>query len=464
MSHELTHPTHAAEPAAEPTGPGDEPLISVRDLETHFTSRGGLFSRGGAVVKAVDGVSFDIPRGQVFGLVGESGSGKTTLGRSILKLVQPTSGEVRYRGRDLVPLREHEMRPLRRELSLIFQDPHASLNPAMTIGQGVGHPLRIHGMVSSREEARDRVRQMLERVGLHPPERFLDAYPEDLSGGQKQRLVIARALITQPTFVVADEPVAALDMSVRARVLELMLELGRDLGLTYLFITHDLATARFMCDQVAILYLGNFVEWGPADRLFDDPQHPYTRSLLSAIPLPQVGRRERSKRLPRGEIPDAASPPAGCRFHPRCPEAFAVCGWEGSDLVDALEQRWTEVDEDTFERELALVGRLDNVEVGRDYARFPTGDADALAAWLKEHGPRLPFPVFSAVTDVTADGGGVQVRLRSAPQPGEQLVAGRHVACHLHGVVPRPGGDHVGDPDPDEMAAYRPPRPSWTTG
>ncbi|MQA83425.1 MAG: ATP-binding cassette domain-containing protein [Streptosporangiales bacterium] len=457
----MTHSTTSR--AGENGGlPDDGALLAVRDLKTHFPVRGALLGRGGReVVKAVDGVTFDIRGGEVFGLVGESGSGKTTLGRSILKLAEPTSGEVLYRGRDLVPLSEREMRPLRRELGLIFQDPHAALNPAMTIVQGVGHPLRIHGLVESRTEARARVATMLDRVGLHPPERFLDIYPEDLSGGQKQRLVIARALITEPRFVVADEPVAALDMSVRARVLELMLELGRDLDLTYLFITHDLATARFLCDRIGILYLGNLVEWGPADRLFDDPQHPYTRSLLSAIPLPEAGRRVRAEMLPRGEIPDAARPPAGCRFHPRCPEAFAVCGWEGRDLVEALEERWTKVDEETFERELALVGRLDNIDVGREHVHFPSGDAVGLAAWLKEHGPSLPAPVFSGVTDVAAEHGGVTVRFRAGPEPGKQEVAGRQVACHLHGVVLRPGGDHVGEPEAEDFADYRPPEPSW---
>lgn len=443
----------------------DEPLLSVENLKTHFPVGGGPLRRGGGgVVKAVDGVSFDVGKGEVFGLVGESGSGKTTLGRSILKLIEPTSGHVRYRGRDLVPLSDREMRPLRRELALIFQDPHASLNPAMTIAQGVGHPLRIHGLAATRAEARRRVAEMLERVGLHPAEGLLDRYPEELSGGQKQRLVIARALITEPRLVVADEPVAALDMSVRARVLELMLELKRELDLTYIFITHDLATARFLCDRIGILYLGNFVEWGPAHTLFDDARHPYTRALLSAIPLPEAGRGRRSKVLPRGEIPDALHPPAGCRFHPRCPEAFELCGWEGRDLVDALEDRWTRVDEDTFEHELEMVGRLDNAEVGREYVRFPTGDAGRLAAWLKELGPRLPSPVFSGVTDVTAEAGGVTVRFRSAPEPAAQEVAGRCVSCHLHGVKIREDGDHVGAPDPRELAKHALPKPSWSGG
>ncbi|MPY80999.1 MAG: ATP-binding cassette domain-containing protein [Actinophytocola sp.] len=426
---------------------GVEPLLVVDDLKMHFSSRGGLFGAGGkSVVKAVDGVSFSVGKGEVLGLVGESGSGKTTLGRSLLKLVQPMSGEIRYRGRDLVPLNENEMRPLRRELGMIFQDPNASMNPAMTIGQGVGHPLHIHGMVSSRAEARKRVVEMLERVGLHPAESFLDRYPEDLSGGQKQRLVIARALITEPKFVVADEPVAALDMSVRARVLELMLELKRDLDLTYVFITHDLATARFLCDRIGILYLGGLVEQGASDALFDDPQHPYTRSLLSAIPLPEAGRRNRPKKLPRGEIPDAARPPAGCRFHPRCPEAFASCGWQGQDLIDVLEDRWTEVDKATFAAELELFGKLSDADVGTDYVRFPSATPDTLAEWLREYGPVLPANVFSAMTDVEVEERGVVVRFGPGPEPAVQHVKDRDVACHLHGITVREDGVHVGDP------------------
>lgn len=436
-AHKLSRAQHENDEAA--------PLLSVEDLKTHFPVRGGLFGAGAGAVKAVDGVSFDVPRGEVFGLVGESGSGKTTLGRSILNLVTPTSGRVVYRGRDLVPLSERRMRPYRCELGFIFQDPNASLNPAMTIGEGVGHPLRVHGLVRNRAEARRQVCEMLERVGLHPAESFLERYPEDLSGGQKQRLVIARALITRPRLVVADEPVAALDMSVRARVLELMLELKHELDLTYIFITHDLATARFMCDRIAILYLGRFVEWGDARTLFDDPRHPYTRALLDAVPLPEAGRRHRERTLPRGEIPDAVRPPAGCRFHPRCPAAFEQCGWEGRDLVEAVEERWTEVDTEVFEQELALFGGLDKAEVGRERVRFRSGHPEKLAAWLREHGPHLPTRVYSAVTEVTVDRGGVTVAFRSAPEPGEQWVAGRRTACHLYGIHPRPDGDHVGE-------------------
>ncbi|MBW3561086.1 MAG: ABC transporter ATP-binding protein [Actinobacteria bacterium] len=440
-----------------------EPILRVEGLQTHFPVQTGLLGKvSSEAVRAVDGVTFDVTEGEVFGLVGESGSGKTTLGRTILRLADPTAGSIIYRGQDLASLAEKEVRPLRRELGLIFQDPASALNPAMTIGQGVGHPLRIHGITSNRRETRARVAEMLERVGLSPAENFLDKYPEDVSGGQKQRLVLARALITNPRFVVADEPVASLDMSIRARVLELMLELKRELGLTYLFITHDLATARFMCDRIAILYLGRFVEIGPSEAIFQDPKHPYTRSLLEAIPLPYPDRRGRDKRLPRGEIPDAINPPAGCRFHPRCRDAFEVCGWEGRDLVEALEERWTEVDEATFERELDLVGGdLGRVEVARDHVRFPAADAGALSRWLQEHGPQLPTAVFSAITDVTTDGGKVVVRFRSGPDPAAQEVSGRTVACHLHGVTVRPDGNHVGDPDPERLAGFAPPQPSW---
>lgn len=413
-------------------------LIEVDHLSTHFPVRTGLFGRrSNLAVRAVDDVTFDIRRGEVFGLVGESGSGKTTLGRSLLKLVQPTSGGIRYTGRDLVPLTERQMRPLRRELALIFQDPNAALNPAMTIVQGVGHPLRIHGLVSSRAEARQRVGEMLERVGLSPPEAFLDKYPEDVSGGQKQRLVIARALITNPSFVVADEPVAALDMSVRAMVLELLLDLKRDFSLTYLFITHDLATAKFLCDRIGILYLGNLVEWGPADALFTDPAHPYTQSLLDAVPVPDPAQRGRERRLPTGEVPDALDPPSGCRFHPRCPEAFAPCGWEGADLVDLLERRWSETGVDIFEAELGATGPLDSIEAGEREVRFPQGDAERLIPLLERLRREGAGRVFSAVTDVTVENGQVLVQLGEGVEPDLQQVNRGQVACHLHGIVPR---------------------------
>ncbi|MDX1657235.1 MAG: ABC transporter ATP-binding protein [Nitriliruptorales bacterium] len=421
-------------------------IIEVEDLHTHFDVGGSLFGGEGDVVRAVDGVSFDIRRGEIFGLVGESGSGKTTLGRTILGLVPATSGHIRYRDMDLATLDEKQFRPLRRNLGMIFQDPNASLNPAMTVGQGVGHPLRIHGITSNRAETRRRAAEMLDRCGLSPGEQFLDTYPEDLSGGQKQRVVIARALITEPELVVADEPVASLDMSIRAKVLELMMDLQDDLGLTYLYITHDLASGKFVCDRMAIMYLGQMVEWGESEDIYDDPQHPYTRALLEAIPLPDPSRRDRDKKLPRGEIPDALDPPRGCRFHPRCPEAFEPCGWEPKDLVDALEERWTTVDEDTFERELGMTGDLERVGFEGSRLRFSPEDRNAFSTWLQDVGPELPTAVWSGVETVERDGDDVVVRFRFGPEPGQQQHAGRTVACHLHGVVARPDGDHVGEP------------------
>jgi peptide/nickel transport system ATP-binding protein len=305
------------------------PLVRVTDLEVHFPIRRGIGGRK-AVVRAVDGVSLEVAAGETLGLVGESGSGKTTLGRAMLRLVAPTAGTVEFEGRDITTLAERELRPLRRRMQPVFQDPHAALNPAMTIGEAVAHPLLIQRLAADRSAARTRAAAMLERVGITPAGAFLDRFPEDLSGGQKQRIVLARALVTGPSLVVADEPVAMLDMSVRALVLDLMARLRRELGLTYVFITHDLATARLLCDRVAVMYLGKVVEIGPAARVLGEPRHPYTKALLEAVPrlepaaLRAAGGPARTV-LP-GEVPDATDVPGGCRFHPRCPRAFEPCG------------------------------------------------------------------------------------------------------------------------------------------
>lgn len=307
-------------------GPGESgtPLVRVSDLEVHFPIRRGL---GGAkaVVRAVDGVSLDVIAGETLGLVGESGSGKTTLGRAMLRLVEPTAGSVEFEGRDITSLRERDLRPLRRRMQPVFQDPHAALNPAMTIGDAVAHPLLIQALSENRAVARDRAAAMLERVGITPAGPFLDRYPEDLSGGQKQRIVLARALVTGPSLVVADEPVAMLDMSVRALVLDLMAELRGELGLTYVFITHDLATARLLCDRVAVMYLGRVVELGPSATVLAEPRHPYTRALLDAVPRMDPAAAGRLRPVLHGEVPDATSVPGGCRFHPRCPKVFEPC-------------------------------------------------------------------------------------------------------------------------------------------
>jgi peptide/nickel transport system ATP-binding protein len=373
-------------------------------------------------------VSLSVERGQVYGVVGESGSGKTTLGRSILRLIEPTSGRVIFDGRDILALSPRDFRPYRRRMQIVFQDPQAALSPAMTVGAAVAHPLIIHGL-ADREEARRRATEMLERVGLEPAGRFLDAYPTDLSGGQKQRAVIARALMLGPELVVADEPVSMLDASVRTKILSLLLDLQASLGLTYVFITHDLATARFVCDSIAILYLGQVVEQGPARAVYAEPHHPYTRALLAAIPQPDPSRRAK-KEIPRGEIPDAASPPAHCRFHPRCPRAFAPCGFEGRDLVDALEARWTGLGEEDFAAERSLLARLSPQgekllivpEAGRSQ------DAVQLLERLREEGG----PAFRTIESVTVERRVVVVELTPGRDPVPVDVEGTLVACHLY--------------------------------
>ena len=325
----------------------DKPLLDVENLRVYYPVRGPLiqkiFQREKLSVHAVDGVSFTLKPGEIFGLVGESGCGKTTTGRAVLRLVDPTSGSIKFEGMNITRLKEERLRPLRTRMQIIFQDPHASLNPAMSIGRAIGHPLKIHGLAWQEEDVKKQALAAMREVGLTPEEQLYDKYPSDLSGGQKQRAVIARAMILKPKLIVADEPVAMLDMSIRAKVLELMLDLKKKYNLTYLFITHDLATAKFLCDRIAIMYLGRIVETGPAKLIYNDPKHPYTKALLQAIPIPDPRRRAR-KVLPKGEVPDAVNPPMGCRFHPRCPAVLATCGWEGRDFVDYLEERRTNLE------------------------------------------------------------------------------------------------------------------------
>jgi peptide/nickel transport system ATP-binding protein len=385
-------------------------------------------------VKAVDDVSIDLRRGEVLGLVGESGSGKTTLGRTLLGLVPATDGSVEFDGREITRMSERELRALRREMQIVFQDPHASLNPAMTIEQSVGHPLQIHD-IGDRNERRRRVAETLETVGLAPAEQFMAKYPSDLSGGQKQRAVIARAIILNPVLLVADEPVSMLDMSVRAKILELMLELKRELDLTYLYITHDLATAKFFCDRIAILYLGRVVEIGPAEAIYEDPKHPYTKALLRAIPEPDP-RRSVPRDLPRGEVPDAASPPLGCSFHPRCPQAFEVCGWESRDLRDMLETRWAHQEEEQYEAERALIANLPTLDSPATQARLRSGpgrsgaDTLALLEKVREEEPTEPF--WTGVARMSAAGDHVDVELHEPVAPRPLPVGEVTVECHLY--------------------------------
>ena len=412
------------------------PLVAVRDLKTYYSIRGNfgsrLLGREAGSVRAVDDVSFDLNHGEVLGVVGESGSGKTTLGRTLLGLVKATSGSILFEGRDVTGLGGNELREHRRRMQIVFQDPHASLNPAMTIGQSVEHPLTIHG-VAKGAVARARVADVLERVGLAPADQFLDKYPSDLSGGQKQRAVIARAIILNPVLLVADEPVSMLDMSVRAKILELMLALKDDFDLTYLYITHDLATAKFFCDRIAIMYLGRIVEIGPSDAIYADPKHPYTQALLRAIPEPDP-LRAIPRNLPRGEVPDAARPPLGCSFHPRCPKAFEVCGWEARDLRDLLERRWSQMKPEEYEAERATVGEFEALDRDVQTVRIPTrGRGEDLLAVLekiRQEDPDEPF--WSGVKSMTADEKNVEVEWWEPVEPRLLPSGDVHVECHLY--------------------------------
>ena len=299
------------------------PLMEVRDLHVHFPIRRGLLRRQTGTVRAVDGVSFDLHRGETLGLVGESGCGKSTTGLAMLRLLDPTAGRVLFEGRDVASLGERELRASRRHMQMVFQDPYSSLNPRMTVGSIIVEPLAVH-RIGTPAERRDRVAELMRLVGLDPS--FINRYPHEFSGGQRQRVGLARALATGPALIVADEPISALDVSIQAQVVNLMADLKGKLGLTYLMVSHDLSMVRYLSDRVAVMYLGRIVEIGGRDAVFDTPLHPYTRALLSAIPTPDP-RRERGRQriVLKGDVPSPANPPGGCRFHPRCPIATAEC-------------------------------------------------------------------------------------------------------------------------------------------
>jgi oligopeptide/dipeptide ABC transporter ATP-binding protein len=307
-----------------------EKLLQVKNLVKHFPLRGGVFSKVHSYVRAVDDISFDIDEGETLGIVGESGCGKSTAGRAILRLIEPTSGEVIYKGTNILKIDREEMRKLRREMQIIFQDPYASLNPRMTVGSIVGEPLTIH-RISKGKEREDQVVKILECVGLRAE--HMRRYPHEFSGGQRQRIGIARALALKPKLIIADEPVSALDVSIQAQVINLLQDLQKEFGIAYMVISHDLSVIQHICDRIAVMYLGELVEIADADELIMSPRHPYTEALLSAVPVPDpVATKKKERIILRGDVPSPVNPPSGCRFHTRCPYKEDICSTDAPPL------------------------------------------------------------------------------------------------------------------------------------
>ncbi len=310
-----------------------EPLIQVRDLVKYFPiTRGIVFQRQIGAVKAVDGVSFDIRRGETLGIVGETGCGKSTTARLLVRLLDPTSGSVLLDGEDIAQRKGAGLKALHRDMQMIFQDPYSSLNPRKTVGSIIADPFVIHGLYKGEGERKKRVQDLMDRVGLNPE--HYNRYPHEFSGGQRQRIGVARAIALQPKLLIADEPVSALDVSIQAQVLNLLRELQREMGLTLVFIAHDLSVVRHMCDRVAVMYLGKLVELAPNESLYGFPRHPYTGALLSAVPVPDPSGGKRERQLLSGDVPSPANPPSACRFHTRCPKAQELCATEEPPLEE----------------------------------------------------------------------------------------------------------------------------------
>ena len=300
-------------------------ILSVRNLKMHFPiTKGVIIQRQVGSIKAVDGLNFDLYRGETLGLVGESGCGKSTTGRAILQLYKPTGGSVVFEGQELTTINSGDLRRMRRRMQMIFQDPYASLNPRRTVGSIVGEPLEVHNIGDSRKERQERVQELLKIVGLNPY--FINRYPHEFSGGQRQRIGVARALAVNPSFIVCDEPISALDVSIQAQVINLLEDLQQEFGLTYLFIAHDLSVVRHISDRIAVMYLGKIVELADRDELYANPQHPYTQALLSAVPIPDPEiEKKRQRIILEGDVPSPANPPKGCNFSTRCPRVMDIC-------------------------------------------------------------------------------------------------------------------------------------------